>query len=302
MTLKNKNNYSAFFNALLTITMLGNAFNDELEKATSSIIDFIYKAYEVDEKDADFSKKLISDDLTIVSTTLDAEAFANNEGEKEYPDIANFLYLKCEILNRLGMIYTKLNNSYYKSSFNYNHLRSYYAENRFNELQEASVLGYIDINRTTAIMLALGIGVKQNRESAIYRLKQCALWGDIASLYLLKVLYQEEKEAQIYKDLTLLSSYFLEGRTIIPKKDEDKYLKEAKELFAIISSVRQDIVLSLNITNIDYSFVEVLLLDKLDYYQKMAFINQYKEGTWKEISNSSNDPNKRLGFKVKGDK
>ena len=198
---------------------------------------------------------------------------------------------------------TKLNNSYYKSSFNYNHLRSYYAENRFNELQEASVLGYIDINRTTAIMLALGIGVKQNRESAIYRLKQCALWGDIASLYLLKALYQEdEKEAQIYKDLTLLSSYFLEGRTIIPKKDEGKYLKEAKELFAIISSVRQDIVLSLNITNIDYSFVEVLLLDKLDYYQKMAFINQYKEGTWKEISNSSNDPNKRLGFKVKGDK
>ena len=300
MTLKNKNNYMAFCNALLTITMLSNEFNNELEEDASLIIELFAKAFDVKEDDANYMKKIICDDLTIISTSVDAEAFSSNRGEQEYPEVSNYLYIKGDIINKIGIIANQFNNSYQQRYFNYHYLRPYYRENRFNELQESATRGNVDINRTAAIMLALGIGCEQNKESALYRLKQCALWGDVVSLYLLASLSNDEKEVKLYSSLAGFSHYFMEGRTIVPSKE--KCDEEVKDMFALIASIRQDIVLSLGEVNINYSFVEVLLMDKLDYYQKMASINRYREGIWKEVSNSSFNPNKKLGFKVEGDK
>ena len=66
--------------------------------------------------------------------------------------------------------------------------------------------------------------------------------------------------------------------------------------------MRLSLLLSKQKFYIDYSFVEVMLSDNVDYYGKIEFINEYTSQRWKEITNSSNDPSKVLGFKVKGDK
>ena len=304
MAIRNKNYYVAFSNALLTITMLSNNFNKELEQDASQLINFIFNAFKISDKEKAHFKEIALNDLTVLSTIIDADAFAFNAGEKDYPNIADYLHMKSDAIKKLEVIMDKFYRTSYQDYFDYRHLRPYYPDIRFNELQEAASKGNVDINRTVALMLALGIGADKNLDSAIYRLKQCALWGDVPSLYFLAYLYQlgdREKECALYQELSQLSSYLLEGRTIIPHKQKDKYSKEAIELFAVISSIRQDIALKSDVASIDYAFVEVLLADKLDYYQKMSVINNYRDGAWKEVLHSSFNPDKKLGFKVKGE-
>ena len=41
-----------------------------------------------------------------------------------------------------------------------------------------------------------------------------------------------------------------------------------------------------------------MLLPKLDYYKKMAYINTYETQSWKDATNSSMNPDNKLGFKI----
>ena len=305
MNLGKKNNYLAISNALLTITMLSNNFNDELDRDTTKIIEFIASSFSIEKEDAELCEKLILDDLTMISTTSDVYAFYNNSGVNEFKEIGNMLYLKAETINRLESIADRLKGTSYLHFFDFKQLRPYYSDIRYKELELSSAKGDIDINRTVAILQAIGIGCQRNLQKATNRLKQCAIWGDIPSLFYLAHIYElegKEKEAQIYKDLSALSEYIIEGKTMLSKEDKEKYSKETCELFVIISSIKQDIVLGFDLSEINYSFAEVMLLDSLDYYTKLDCINNYKSLEWKNITNSSNDPTKKLGFVVKGDK
>lgn len=301
MKLDKKNNYLAVSDALLTITMLSNNFNEDLDNDSSKIIDFIFKSFEVSNDEIEFYKKKITDDLTIISTTSDVDAFYSNNSSNEYPEIDNLLYLKCQAISKLNNLSFRLKNSPFQYYFDYNHLRPYFPHIRFYELESVSIVGDIDINRTVAILQILGIGCEKNQSVAINRLKQCALWGDISSLFYLSYLNElidNKADALIYRNLSELSPYMLEGKTILSDEDKNKYNKETNELFVIITSIKQDIILAFNINEIDFSFVEVILLDNIDYYTKMECINNYKSLEWKEITNSSYNPSKKLGFKI----
>ena len=304
MVLNERDNYLATFDILLITTMLSNDFNEELEKDSKRIIDFIGEAFNLDEKAVKDLKKIVTDDLTILATTQDAEAFLSNRGYLEYPEISDLLYMKAEVIMKLDNIF----NIYDKAQFNqhyfdYDYLRPYFADIRYRELESSSIKGNVVINRTVALLLALGVGCKKNIKSAIYRFKQCAYWGDVASLSYLSYLYKlekDEKNAKLYGDLASLGHYLLEGRTMIPEKD--KYDEEVNKQYELISSIKQDIVLTYNESDINYSFLEAILMEGVDYFTKMQLVNNYREQTWKELTNSSYDPSKRLGFKVKGGK
>lgn len=302
--INDKNNYLAISDILLSSTMLSNNFNDQLDKDTLLIIDFVSKVFNLKEKEVQKYQDLVLNDLTILSTTEDVDNYMNDDAAKYYPKIKEALYLKAKTIYKLGDIFTTFQNSGKEwFAFDYKHLRDYYPGMRFEELESASATGNIDINKVTAILLALGIGCKKNINSAINRFKQCAYWGDVSSLFYLAYLYQQnndEKQASLYNNLASLSDSLLEGKTILSKEEMKKYDELTVQNYVIISSIKQDIVLEYNKRYIDYSFIEVILLDKIDYYVKMGFINRYQEKEWKEITNSSFDPNKKLGFKVKG--
>ena len=302
--INDKNSYLAMNDILLSSTMLSNNFNEQLEKDTLLIIDFVSKVFNLKEKDVLKYQDLVLNDLTILSTDNDVEYYVYDNAAKDYPKISEPLYLKAKTIIKLSDIYSEFQKTGKEwFAFDYRNLRDYYPGMRFEEIENASTCGNIDINKVTAILLALGIGCKKNVGAAINRFKQCAYWGDVSSLFYLAYLYQEkkdEKQASLYQNLASLSDAFLEGRTMLSKEEAKKYDEETRQNYVIISSIKQDIVLAESKKNIDYSFVEVILLDSIDYYTKMGFINKYNQKEWKEITNSSFDPKKKLGFHTKG--
>ena len=292
MNIKENRKYLAISDMLLSITMLSNKFNDRLDEDAFKVVKFIGGAFKFDDSEINEYYKLIKDDLTILSTTNDVLAYETNRGEKEYPEIADLLYLKSEVILKILKIYDHLIDSNFNQSyFDYRStLRTYFPTIRFEELKEASLKGDVDVNRTVAIMLALGIGHEKDIDKAIWHFKLCAYWGDITSLYYLAYLYSmknDEENSKLFSDLSKLSSYMLEGRTIIPKEVADKFDDKTLDEYKIISSIFLDIVQFFDGLDINHSFLEVILDNKLSYYEKMKYINGYRLEEWKKYTNSS---------------
>ncbi len=306
MNINERKNYLAILDMLLTVTMLSNNFNDDLDNDANIIIQFIGDVFKLSKNEVEECKKLITSDLTTISTINDVETYFANEQKDASSEDNNYLYLKTIALLSLDNIFKCFSqNNFNQYYFDYHYLRPYNSTIRYNELAITSIKGNVDINRTIAIMLTLGIGHKKDIYSAIYRLKQCAYWGDVTSLNYLSFLYEQmgdEKEAKLYSNLSELIGYASEGRTVLSKELKDKYDKQTQETFAIVTSIKQDIVLALNMSDINFSFLEVILSENIDYYKKIGFINRYTNQEWKEITNSSENPSKRFGFVLKGDK
>ena len=155
------------------------------------------------------------------------------------------------------------------------------------------------------MMNYIGLGSSKDEELAILSFKQCAIWGDMFSVNMLKHIYRSKdvKQYEIYKDLATLDKYLDNGVTVLPDKVASAIKSEAKELYAFISSIKQDVILPLGKNRIDYSFVEVILLKDLSYRQKMYYINNYANpnvtNEWKDITNASAGKDAQIGFKVR---
>lgn len=91
--------------------------------------------------------------------------------------------------------------------------------------------------------------------------------------------------------------YLKSGYTILPDAVKNLYSKEAQTYYVYISSIKQDVVYAYDKTAIDFSFVEAITSDSLDYFEKMEYINNYEKKEWKNVTNSSEKPPKKLGFK-----
>lgn len=289
MEIKENKTYLAFSNMLLSITMLSNEFNNELEEDAYKIIKFIGNVFELTKQEISECRNLIRNDLTILSTNGDVIAFKENKGYKDFPAIEEFLYLKSEAILKMNKLYNQAKyTTYIESYFDYSYLRKYSSFIRFQELEDISLKGDIDINRTLGIMHFLGIGCKENIDKAIFKFKQCAYWGDIISLYFLTYLYllkNDKKTSKLYFNLSKLSDFMLEGRTIIPNEIAEKFNDKILEEYKIISTIFLDIVLYLKSSNINQSFIEVILDDDLSFNRKMKLINNYSKEEWKKFSN-----------------
>lgn len=304
MEIKENKTYLAFSNMLLTITMLSNEFNNELEEDSYKIIKFIGNVFELSKQEINECKNLIRNDLTILSTNDDVIAFKENRGYKDFPLIDEFLYLKSEAILKMNKLYNQLKYTIYNEScFDYSYLRKYSSFIRFQELEDISLKGDIDINRTLALMQVLGIGCKENIDKAIFKFKQCAYWGDIYSLYYLEYLYSlknDKKTSRLYSNLSKLSNFMLEGRTIILEEELNKYSDKVLEEYKIISTIFLDIVLYLKNSNINQSFLEVILDDSLSFKKKMKLINNYSKEEWKKFSNPPSENELGNFFERKG--
>ena len=294
--------YPAFYNMLIATTLMSNQSDETFDADAKKVIEFIGEAYGMEKEVIEYSKSIILDELVAISTDEDVTAFMNSHNlESKLDDYDSLLAMKCDAI-RVAESLAEVNNLNLSPSwFEYSHYKPYYAEVRYRQLSIAATTGHPVANKVVAILTVLGIGCEKNVVSGMYRFKQCLMWSDLPSIYFLKRVAHEEhlhEEEKVYSDLIKLIPYINEGRTVIPASFSEEISSEAKQLFAFISSIRQDVIINENRRYIDYSFVEVIMMKSLDYYQKLNFINNYRQQEWKEVTNSSFDPSKKIGFKV----
>ena len=298
-------NYSAFREMLLATTALSNRSSKKYDEDCKAIIDFIGKAYSLDKELVDYCKKIILDDLIAISTEQDITAFVNSRSyDTELEELDSLFSTKCDVIGVIQNFGEVRSPQLSAAWFDYSHINPYYPQIRYQQLSIAASTGNVVANKIVGILSVVGVGCENTKEmilSGIYRLRQCAMWGDISSLYLIREVYNildMKPQKKLYDELVSLIPYMKEGRTIVPQRIAEKVSKEAIQTFAIMCSIKQDIILNMRKFYIDYSFVEVMLLSDIDYYDKLNFINKYDAQEWKEVTNSSFNPNKKIGFKI----
>ena len=292
-------NYVAFYNMVLATTLLSNQPSDALDEDAKKIIEFIGKANDFDEYLIKYCQKVILDDLVAISTRTDMTAFINSHTYNSEADELDSLFsIKADVLDAIDSMRERRDINLSTSWFDYSHYKPYYPNLRFEQLVAYAAVGDPLANKEVGILSYLGIGTKPNLNSAILRLKQCMMWGDLSVIPLLKEIAKENSDPKekVYEELVSLIPYMNEGRTIVPSELESLLEKETKQLFVLITSIKHDIVKEAKDLYINQSFVEVMLLEGVDYYRKLDFINNYTANEWKNITNS---PNKgRIGFKI----
>lgn len=278
--------------------LLSNDYCDLYMADAGAIISFICSAY--GREDAiEPLKKLILVDLDDIVTSNDCLVLLTqnvNIGK----DIKLPAQHKSRIMYEFNSMVNRAPVDPEYHCLNYSFVRTYDAKARYAELSTASVCGNISVVRQVGIMQALGIGCRKNTSNAIRRFKQCAMWGDICSMYLLEKLHTDagrEREAKTAHDLAALSeAYLKEGVTVLPAEAQKNSSQEAVELYNCISSIYYDLVIRSHSQDIDFSFVEALLHTS-DYTKRMAHINNYTGGLWKDETHPTSGKRTAIGFR-----
>ncbi|MDD4000125.1 MAG: hypothetical protein PHX62_04435 [Bacilli bacterium] len=275
-------------------TMLGNRFSDLWLNSSQQIISFISDAFDFNEEMKNFATTMITKKLISVATINDMNYnYANPDLEMD--EIMS--YFNDIKLRNLLILQNKYNNRV-NEWLNYQYYHYYQPYMHYQRINRIAKRGDLDACRHIGILEALGIGTEPNYEYAIQRLKQSTFWGDISSAYLLRQVYRivenREKVRLMDEIIQLLEKYLNRGITIV--KQENNYSEEAKTLYVLISSTYHDIVKHLKEQLIDYSFVEVMLIDKVSYNKKLEYITNYNSNKWKDESNSVTSPQTKLGF------
>lgn len=295
-------NYDAFYNMVFSTTIMSNTLSPDLESDTRTIIDFIGHAWRFEDSLIEHCKYTILDVLSSLSLTADQQAvYRNRKFDDTYSEEDVLLDIKGDVLTRLQCLSDMHNAEINPSWFDYSHYKTYQANVRFSKIYTASASGDLLTTRQIGILLALGIGCDKNIEESIHRLTQCVFWGDIPSMFYLAYAYKlagNEEKSQVFYELAELSQKFLNGGyTILPDKVKNSYSQEAQTLYVYVSTIKQDVVYAYNKTAIDFSFVEAITSDSLDYFEKMNYIDNYEKKEWKNVTNSSRKPPKKIGFR-----
>ena len=303
MTKEVFNNYFPFYEMVKLSLLLSNRKDGKPDQDIQKIIEFIGKSYRLDSEFIQYCSKQIIDELSAISSVDDVNAFKSlsSTNSEALGDNPSLLQIKCDALNEIIDETSRYDTKVNKNWFDYSYYRQYDAQARFAQLKATSTVGYISANKLVAIMLAEGIGCNRDLKEAILRLKQCATWGDVQSLYMLAYAYEldeNDEQAKIYHELAELDSYFLKGITVLPKKEESRS-QVVKDLYAEISSLKHDVVYQYNLKDINYSFVEVMISSDVSHLQKLEYINNFNANEWKEATNSSKSITK-MGFNLGG--
>ena len=294
-------NYEAFYNMVLSSTIMSNAQTVEFAEDSRKIIRFIGKAYKLKSTFIEECACVILGELTKLGRTVDQQAvYSGRAYGDEYTDVDSLFDIKGDVLSTLQKIGGKEDYNISEGWFDYSHYKTYQANIRYNKIEMTSASGNLITTRQAGILKALGIGCKKDYDRAITRFIQCAYWGDIPAMHYLSYVYSlkgDEENAKLWTEITTLcEEYLRSGITVIPDEQKDLYDENALSTFVYISSICQDVIHALGMKNIDFSFVEAITSPTLDYYQKMFHINNYRAYAWKEVTNSSSRPKRTLGF------
>ena len=295
------NSYDTFYNMVFSTTMMSNALTPSFEADAKAIIDFIGKAYKKDNNFNDTCKELIIEKLTALGLTTDQQAVYNSRNfESTFTDEDVLFDIKGDVLATLQNMMSSANSEINAGWFDYSHYKTYNARVRFSKIRTTSTTGNILATRQMGILHALGIGCDVDLEEAVTRLTQCTFWGDIPSVYYLAHTYNlmnnTEKANLFYELAELEEKYLRSGFTVLPNSVKNEYSEDAYIYYSIISSIKQDVVYAYGKSTIDFSFIEAIRSDSLDYFDKMRLINDYDKKLWKNVTNSADRPNKKIGF------
>lgn len=295
------NNYETFYNMLVSTTIMSNTKTPECDADMEKIIEFIGKAYRLDDDLIAKCKDLILNKLSLLGLTTDQQAIysARRYGEA-YSDENVLFDIKGDVLNKIQNICQETKNADINDGwYDYSHYKTYQPAVRASKIAITSGCGNILATRQMGILYALGLGVKRSLEDAIARLTQCMYWGDIPATYYLSFVYSlvgNDDEAKTYSEVaTLLTKHLSMGVTIIPNEEYKTFSKKAIVIYSYISSIKQDIVYAYKHFDIDFSFIEALLLPDLSEEKRMYFINNYEKKEWKELTNNYHYRSK-IGF------
>ncbi len=277
------NHYEVFNQMVLSTTLLGNNVEENWKIHSANIISFLGEAYNLPAHLIYHAQEIIINDISSLFLVSDANYIFNTNTKSN-----TFIYeTKAKTILFLQAFYSE-QKPYF---LNYTHRNNFYPEIHFRNINEASRYGHFIACRQLGILYALGIGVEKNYDKALLKLKQSAYWGDITSIYLITYIYKlldDSVNYNIYLDLIkLMNNYFKDGITIVTDKS---YNKKAVEIFTLIASIFQDVVKLHKNKHliIDYSFVEVMLLDRVSINEKHRYINDYVYAKWRDASNNPN--------------
>lgn len=295
-------NYDVFYNMVLSTTIMSNSQSEKFVVDSEKIIDFIGNAYNLDEDFISQCKQTILGDLMSLNLFKEQLAiYASRNIEEELSDSEALFDIKGEVLTRLHSMSNLKSPEINSNWFDYSHYKTYQAEVRFKKLNATSSTGNIIATRQVGILSALGIGCEVDYVRAIKRLSQCAYWGDIPAIYMLAYTYKlagfENESNTFYELASLADKYLFSGYTVLPEEDKKKYSEQACLYYVYISTIKQDIVHAYNKSNIDFSFLEALTSPTIDHFERMEYINDYEKKEWKNITNSSEKPTKKFGFR-----
>ncbi len=294
-------NYEAFYNMVLSTTIMSNAPTKEFIEDSKAIIDLIGKAYKLEDSLIEQSKILILDKLMALGLSVDQQAvYTSRQYGETYTDNDVLFDIKGDVLTKLQSMCDESNPDVNPNWFDYSHYKTYRAFVRFAKINTTSASGNLIATRQVGILKILGIGCEKSIDEAIYRLNQCALWGDIPAMHLLAYAYLlkgNEEKAKVIDELVEISKIYLKmGCTVLPQEVQEKYSQEAVSYYIYISTIRQDVVYAYDKKVIDFSFIEAITSDSLDYFERMNFINNYERKEWKNVTNSAIKPQRKLGF------
>ncbi len=293
--------FSTYYGLVLACTLLSNDDSADFRRDAKAIIDFYCRAYGRSAADAEQWESEILGTLAQVNLLDDREAiYSRRVISRDYREEDVILDVKGDVLAEISAKYSGHSIFVNPAWFDYTHVHRYQPEVRFAQMRAAASSGWVAAARQVGIMLALGIGCAADVDAAIYKFEQCLYWCDVPSCYMLAHLYRERGETaktRYYADLAfLLGRYLTDGITVVPSEAFAHYDREAIAKYALLSSIFRDICSEYNRADIDYSFVEVMMNDALDYNQKMQYVNEYDKKQWKNESNPVRYANSHIGF------
>ena len=288
--------------AVLHALLLSNTASPELERDVRRLVEFIERAYETKLTGL---PEAIMEGITKLGTFQDTEAYSNGIDYDFEPDDSSLIdQLFVNAMGQIGVLVLTLGPTFHEEWFDYNTRDVYNASVRLKQFQITSVTGLPDLERATALCYAIGIGTDVDLKEAKARFTHCLFWGDVSSLRFLRLLAKEEKDEKAlayYEDLLALWRYLELGLTIVPESEAGRDQK-AKEDFALIASIVQDIVIAEKRVAFDFSFLRVMVDPSVSYFDKLRFINEYENREWAAVTEAHLNPNLGFGFSNKGGK
>ncbi len=294
-------NYDAFYNMVLSTTIMSNAHGESFAQDATAIINFVGQAYRLSDDFIAGATDIILNKLISLGLTADQQAvYSSREYGSVYTDEDVLFDIKGDVLNTLHTLSQEKNLNINSSWFDYSHYKTYHPHVRFAKINAVGATGNLIAARQVGILKVLGIGCERNYAEAAKRLLFCTLWGDIPSMYCLAYTYslmEDAKKSKIFYELAeLAQKHLLTGCTVVPEEDKALYSEEARNYYVIVSSIKQDVINAYNKTSIDFSFVEAITSDTLDYAKRMDYIDHYDKKQWKDVTNATSRPSKKIGF------
>ena len=289
-----------FYEMILSTLILSNNSSMSWKRDSEKLIEFICESYNLDHLKEDY-KEMILNTINNLSLVNEYKGLRReHDFNDEYSEIEIAYNMKGQALLQLKKADKFLQDNGFpmESEFDYDDSTSYFAPLRLQTILKASSYGDVQMANQVGLMYYCEVGIYQDMEFAILRLKQAAYWGHIPALKYIANIYKkmgDEANSKLYLEVyEICSDLFYDGVQMLPKSKRGKYSEEAVTIFTLITNIYQDVVVPFS-HRIDYSFLEVMFAEKISFAKKMIYINEYRQYEWKSALNSSFFSNDLIG-------